>query len=915
MKSENRAWKVSLGAAAVFACCGLAGAQVVQSTGPDVIVGDLPDISNNGASGLYDSVAVGTTSCNRGNTPLNWFTGGTDNRHPAISQNVYRYMNGRFEQMGEGWLKHGFTALQGSVCNSYFGTALGANPPGTPMGCSATGGTTLGIGCSDPYSSGLNNGGANGMGPKWQVNAATGLFPYPYAGSSMSAAPRIRLADLNQGVQAGARWFIEGQYVAGDDAAAVTNNPFTRVPAVAPYQNKNNNASWREISWTAATGTVPNATNFTASLTSGQVVHREQPAIYAWQAIDPTVVISTFDVPSDGRFILACKVSGTGPYTYEYALHNLNSHRCGGSFIVPLPGTQAALTGVGYHDVEAVGEPNGPTSETSMPDASSNDWALSGGDAGSTSVSWSGPSYAGTPPVYTMDPVVQYKVASFTPGTGNDHSANVIRWGTMSNFRFTSEVAPASTGSVAAGLFRPGPGSAIVFTNIPTPGGATVGTFTATCCVGGACSVAAQADCTGSWGLPGTTCTPDPCALGACCNTGVCSISLNAACDGAWTVGGACDPNPCPPPSGACCANNVCTVIAASECSSNYLGHNSSCTGAPCPQANNPCSGAFWIAAGVPVTGSTAVATADGTASCGSSAATADVWYKYKPQTAATVGFNLCGSSYDTVVSVHTGVCGALTQVACNDDNASGNNACGGGLSSGVNYTVSAGAVAAETVYYIRVSGYNGSTGTYTLTVVGGGGVIPPTGPANDNCSDATAVATGANPFSTIGATTDGPTHAACNFNASNQITSDVWFTHTAAGNGGLKIDTCAGAGFDTKIAVYSGSACNVTDARLLGCNDDASCSPGRSVVSIPVTSGQSYLIRVGSAAGATGAGTLSLTACRADFNGDGIADVQDIFDYLNGWLAGSPRADFNLTGGVTVDDIFDMINGWFGGC
>src|SRR5262249_38870015 len=150
-------------------------AQVVQSTGPDVIVGDLPDISNNAASGLYDSVAVGTTSCNRGNTPLNWWTGTGENRHPAISQNVYRLMNGHVEQVGEGWLKHGFTALQGSVCNSYFSQALGSTAPYQAMGCSATGGTTLGVGCSDPYGSGLNNGGANSMGPKWQVNAATGL--------------------------------------------------------------------------------------------------------------------------------------------------------------------------------------------------------------------------------------------------------------------------------------------------------------------------------------------------------------------------------------------------------------------------------------------------------------------------------------------------------------------------------------------------------------------------------------------------------------------------------------------------------------------------------------------------------------------------------------------------------------------
>jgi hypothetical protein len=48
--------------------------------------------------------------------------------------------------MGQGALKHGFTALQGTTCTGYF------NFP-----CSATAGTTLGVGCSDPYCCGLNN--------------------------------------------------------------------------------------------------------------------------------------------------------------------------------------------------------------------------------------------------------------------------------------------------------------------------------------------------------------------------------------------------------------------------------------------------------------------------------------------------------------------------------------------------------------------------------------------------------------------------------------------------------------------------------------------------------------------------------------------------------------------------------------
>lgn len=51
--------------------------------------------------------------------------------------------------------------------------------------------------------------------------------------------------------------------------------------------------------------------------------------------------------------------------------------------------------------------------------------------------------------------------------------------------------------------------------------------------------------------------------------------------------------------------------------------------------------------------------------------------------------------------------------------------------------------------------------------------------------------------------------------------------------------------------------------------------------------------------------------ACRCDANNNGGLEVQDIFDFLNLWFAGSPLADFN-GGGLGVQDIFDFLSCWF---
>ena len=120
---------------------GAAGAETPTLVpGPDVIVGELPAMAQFGSNGNFVGLAMGTTSCNNGDQPLNWFAlPQTD--HPVIPQNLYRMSGGannndRFEQIGQSWLKHAFTALENNACNfgcNTSGCTTGSNLcPGAP---------------------------------------------------------------------------------------------------------------------------------------------------------------------------------------------------------------------------------------------------------------------------------------------------------------------------------------------------------------------------------------------------------------------------------------------------------------------------------------------------------------------------------------------------------------------------------------------------------------------------------------------------------------------------------------------------------------------------------------------------------------------------------------------------------------
>ncbi len=357
-----------------------------QAPGPDVIVGSIPNVSTYTAVGAINAYAIGTDSCNIGTQPLLWQASTSD--HPVISQNLYRHANGRFEQVGMSWLKHGFTALAQSLCAP-------CQNPGT--------GSLLGVNCSDPYSSGLN-GSQGGLGPRFEVNATTGIFPYPFTSPAYSGtiARRLQVAttDVNPTTNPGALYCVEAQYITRDDAAA---------------GNKNNNASWRNCSFTTAA-------NNPMSL-SGSTI-QQQAAIMSWAVNSTGVTYTTYDDPQGGRFIVGERHSViAGGFHHEYAVFNMNSDRSGGSFTVNMP-VGFTNSNIGFHDVAYhSGEPWDGT-----------DWAST---VASNGIVWATTPYATNP------------------------NANALRWSTLYNFRFDSPQTPTG---FSIGLFKPAPCNTTPFT-------------------------------------------------------------------------------------------------------------------------------------------------------------------------------------------------------------------------------------------------------------------------------------------------------------------------------------------------------------------------------------------------------------------------------------------------------------------
>jgi hypothetical protein len=157
---------------------------------------------------------------------------------------------------------------------------------------------------------------------------------------------------------------------------------------------------------------------------------------------------------------------------------------------------------------------------------------------------------------------------------------------------------------------------------------------------------------------------------------------------------------------------------------------------------------------------------------------------------------------------------------------------------------------------------YGGAHHAEITTGFGNHNMIPLPPPPNDLCANALVACPGQNyTGNTGGASTDGSTTC-----GTANSSPDVWYKYTPATSGSAHFTMCTGTNYDAVLSIHSG--CPGTTGNTLGCNDDACGQPynAPSEVTLSVTAGNTYLIRLSGWSGAAGAYGLTIEgpACQA---------------------------------------------------
>lgn len=280
----------------------------------------------------------------------------------------------------------------------------------------------------------------------------------------------------------------------------------------------------------------------------------------------------------------------------------------------------------------------------------------------------------------------------------------------------------------------------------------------------------------------------------------------------------------------------------------------------------------------------------------------ATVWYRYTPAVNSNITANTFGSSYDTTLSVYTGVSGSLLLITCNDDYS--------GLQSFVQFSAQAG----ET-YYIMAGSYGGGPGGSLVLSVNQ--LIPP---ANDDVDNAVSI--DSLPFTdsrdTAAATTasDDPY---CAYNGHS-----VWYAFTPDANGKVEVNTTT-SNYYASIAIWTGPR---------GAWGYVACAYSQQL-RFDAVAGQTYYIMIGSP-GNSGSLTLSVNLLPPPANDDvdnaiviGSLPLHDTRDASGAttasddpfcgsressvWYSFTPTADTRIELDTTASNYYATISVWTG--
>ena len=207
---------------------------------------------------------------------------------------------------------------------------------------------------------------------------------------------------------------------------------------------------------------------------------------------------------------------------------------------------------------------------------------------------------------------------------------------------------------------------------------------------------------------------------------------------------------------------------------------------------NDPCSGAIPVLCGQSIAGTTVGAAPETIPpGCGSTVSPS-LWYSIVGD-GSTFIIDLCGSGFDTNLSLYTGDCNGLTCLQYNDDFC--------GLQSSLTFN----SVNGE-VYYIQVHGFGSASGDFILNI------DCYTESGNDPCSGALPITCNQTIAGSTSSFNPDIIPGGCGFS----VSGGVWYSFE--GTGDMITASLCGSAYDTQISVFTGSCAGLN---CINTNDD----------------------------------------------------------------------------------------------